>query len=164
MEIRVYPDPVLRKRSSQVESLDSTVEQLVYGMGQVMYQHQGVGLAAPQVGVLHRVIIFDIGQGFTCLLNPRIVDRGGEELLEEGCLSLPEIRVGIKRNSRLVVEGFDLKGREVRFEAEGLLARVIQHELDHLDGLLLIDRLSPLRRRMLSGKLKRLQQERGEAQ
>ncbi len=118
---------------------DSTVLSLIDRMAQTMYDSKGVGLAAPQIGVSLRVVVADVGQGLTALVNPEIMEGDGEESMEEGCLSVPGARVEIPRTKSIVVSGLDREGRELTLRAENLLARVIQHEIDHLNGVLIID-------------------------
>lgn len=139
------------------------IRRLAYDMIETMYAAKGVGLAAPQVGVALRVIVFDRDpQGKRRrpmgLVNPRIVEAEGEEVAEEGCLSLPDIRGDIRRAARVLVEGLSLEGQPVQIEAEGISARLLQHEIDHLDGILIIDRMSTIRRRLLNKRLKELKQ------
>jgi peptide deformylase len=153
LEIRLMGDPVLRERSHEVESIDDPLRRLAQDMFDTMYAADGVGLAAPQVGELLRLIVVDTREPEhepVAVVNPRIVRAGPEpDRAEEGCLSIPGLRDVVERPESVVVEGLDLQGREVRFEARGLLARVFQHEIDHLDGVLFLDRLSPLKRKML---------------
>jgi peptide deformylase len=139
--IRLHPDPVLRERASEVGDVDAAIRKLVRDMEDTMRDAPGVGLAAPQVGVQRRVIVYDYGDGFNAVVNPEIVDRAGEIVDEEGCLSLPGLAFPVPRAQRIVVRGLDAEGRPVRYEAEDLHARVVQHEVDHLDGVLFIDRL-----------------------
>jgi peptide deformylase len=125
-------------------------------MAKTMYIHQGIGLAAPQVGVDRQVITFDIGEGPVSLINPQILESEGKNLLKEGCLSLPEVIVEVTRKTKLLVRGWDIKkDNEVTIEAGDLLARVVQHEIDHLRGVLIIDKISSLKRQMLINKLKK---------
>jgi peptide deformylase len=131
-------------------------------MLETMYAAEGIGLAAPQVGVSTRLFVMDIRDPEIeprALINPVIVARSGSESGEEGCLSLPGLVGEVERSASIVVEALDLQGKPVRIEASGLHARCIQHEIDHLDGVLFIDHLSPLKRRMLIGKWKKWQKE-----
>ena len=162
LEIRVLGDPVLRKRADEIESVDGELRELAERMFETMYTAEGVGLAAPQVGVSRRLFVVDIQESEHerhAVVNPVIVDRSGSERAEEGCLSLPGLSAEVERSVQIVMEGEDLDGRPLRIEASGLLARVIQHEIDHLDGVLFIDRLSPIKRRMLLTKWRRQQKE-----
>jgi peptide deformylase len=104
-----------------------------------MYNRDGIGLAAPQIGVIKRLIIADIGEGLLSLINPEILDRRGEASLLEGCLSLPNVGVEVRRNESIVIRGIDMAGREVVRDLSGLMARVVQHEIDHLNGVLILD-------------------------
>lgn len=154
-EIRLYGDPVLRTEAAHVEAVDDEVRQLIDDLVETMYGADGVGLAAPQIGVSLRVFVYDIRDPETepgVLVNPEIVDTGGSFRDEEGCLSLPGLTEIVERPERIVVRGLDGDGTPVEFEADGLLSRCIQHETDHLDGILFIDRVSALKRKMLLRK------------
>jgi peptide deformylase len=161
--IRLLGDPVLRQEAEPVEAVDDEVRRLVTDMLDTMYDAEGVGLAAPQVGVPLRVIVLDVHEPDVppmALINPRILEFGEEpDRAEEGCLSIPGLRDVVERPARVVVEGLDAEGATVRLEADGLLARVLQHEVDHLDGVLFLDRVSPLKRRLLLQRWKKLQAE-----
>ncbi|MCD5390531.1 peptide deformylase [candidate division NPL-UPA2 bacterium] len=159
MEIRKYGDPVLREKARAVAEVTDEVRELIKDMAGTMYENKGIGLAAPQVGVKSRVIVVDGGQGLLALINPEILSspEAGEELAEEGCLSLPEITVEVKRARKIRVKGLSEKGKNIETEAEGLLARAIQHEVDHLNGILMIDRISYARRQLLRSQLKKLE-------
>jgi peptide deformylase len=137
--LRLHPDAVLRKKALPVEDIDEKVRALMNAMATIMYTCEGIGLAAPQVGVLRRVITADVGEGLICLANPEILSREGEEYLFEGCLSLPGITVNVRRDAVAVVRGMDAAGREFERMVTGLVARVLQHEIDHLDGVLILD-------------------------
>lgn len=157
LEIRKYPDEILKKKAEKIETLDSNLQKLIDDMIETMYKANGIGLAAPQVGVSKRLIIVDTSpkqenQGLIVLINPEIIQSEGEILSEEGCLSLPGFLTRLKRKERVLVRGTDRKGKEIEIEAEGLLARALQHEIDHLDGTLLIDRISPLKRELFRRK------------
>ncbi len=162
--IRILGDPVLRKKAEPVASIDDDVRRLIKDMFDTMYEADGVGLAAPQVGVSHRVIVIDPREQDIKplgLVNPIILESGDEsDRGEEGCLSIPGLKDIVERPASIVLEALDVEGKPVRIEAEGLLARVLQHEVDHLDGILFIDRVSPLKRKML---LKRWQKVKPEA-
>ena len=147
-QIRQYPDPVLRLRANEVETFDEELARLAERMTQLMHDAQGIGLAATQVGVLRRVFVFTDGDDDRVLVNPRIVEQGGMvETDAEGCLSLGPIRVPVERSLEVTIEGQDLTGAPVRYELECTSARVVQHELDHLDGVLIIQRTDDAARR-----------------
>ena len=143
MQIRMFGDPVLREPARPVESFDEALRILAEHMIQTMHEAPGVGLAAPQVGRSLRLIVFDVQDdaGPRVLANPVLRDEWGEQVEEEGCLSLPGLYYPVSRAMRVWAEGFDLEESQVTIEAEELLARVLQHEVDHLDGVLFIDRL-----------------------
>ncbi len=159
MEIRIYPDPVLRKVAKPVTLFDGELERLVSDMAHTMYTSPGVGLAAPQVGLSERFFIIDITsprrESLHVFVNPRIVHREGAITWEEGCLSFPDVRTDVDRSRFVKVEAQDVKGRAFALEAEGLMAVAIQHELDHLDGRLLIDNMSIIDRALLKRKMTR---------
>jgi peptide deformylase len=148
--IRQWPDPVLRLRANEVEEFDDGLRQLVTRMQALMEDANGLGLAANQAGVLRRVIVFRIedGEGPLAAVNPRMVEPSEERVSDdEGCLSLQGVLVPVERHSSLKLEAYDVDGVPVRFELAGLDARVVQHELDHLDGMLILDRTTPEARR-----------------
>src|SRR5579883_423765 len=139
-----YGDPVLREVSKPVTKVPEDMPEFVKQMEEIMRAANGVGLAAPQLGILQRVIVYDIGEGFHALINPKILSARGEQMdPPEGCLSLPGLRGVVKRANEVVVKGLDEHGKPVRIRGEGYTARVIQHEVDHLDGILFIDRADP---------------------
>ena len=148
-QIRQYPDPVLRLRANEIESFDRDLAQLVERMKTLMRDARGIGLAANQVGVLRRLFIFDLDDETpVALVNPTITARGGEpESSEEGCLSLQGVLVPVERSTEVTIEGKDETGQAVRYELEGLPARCVQHELDHLDGVLILERTTSEGRR-----------------
>ena len=143
-QIRQYGDPVLRMRARDVTSFDEDLKRLVARMGQLMHDARGVGLAATQVGILQRVFVFQKDKEddqVLAVVNPVITERSDEtETDDEGCLSLQGVTVPVERNLRVTLEGKDPEGKDLRIELEGHSARVVQHELDHLDGTLIIDR------------------------
>lgn len=156
--IHTYPDPVLRRNAGKIEEIDAEVRSLIEEMTEIMYRDDGIGLAAPQLGVSRRAIVVDAGEGLRCMINPEIVERNDEfESMEEGCLSLPGIRVPVSRPRRIRVQGQDVSGEPVMLDLEGLMARVYQHEIDHLDGVLIIDRASSIHRTLVRGKLRELE-------
>ena len=145
-----YPEPVLRKVASPVEAFDEQLRQTVDAMYKLMFRSSGVGLAAPQVGLKQRILVLN-SEGDPekpelnlTLVNPRIVDRSGDPTrYDEGCLSFPGIYAEIERPDHCTVEAFDIEGNEIRGEYSGFISRIIQHEYDHLEGILLVDRMSP---------------------
>jgi peptide deformylase len=155
-QIRQYPDAALRMKAKEVTEFDPYLMQLVERMISLMGDAQGVGLAATQVGVLQRVFVFELeGEGTKAVVNPQLLDRASEtETEEEGCLSLEGVRVPVERATSVTVEGVDPSGEPVRFELEGLGARVVQHESDHLDGVLIIDRADTEHRKEALGQLR----------
>lgn len=149
--VRKYPDDVLKQKATEAGLEDKGLQRLIDDMIETMYASAGIGLAAPQVGVSKRIIVIDIGStdeqsNLLVLINPEIVV--AEDLVEseEGCLSVPQYIAHIKRAERVVVKGLDREGNTVEIKADGLLARALQHEIDHLDGVLIIDRISALKR------------------
>ncbi len=160
LEIRKYGDKVLREKASEIKDISEDVVELAKAMVETMYDAPGIGLAAPQVGFSIRLITVDLTVGedpssLFILVNPEIKEKEGEDLDEEACLSIPGIREMVKRPFRVLVKGYDLEGKEREIEAEGLLARVFCHEVDHLDGVLFIDRLTPLKKRLVLKKLRK---------
>jgi peptide deformylase len=139
--IRVFGDPVLRQRAAEVEDIDSRIVRLSEEMIETMRDAPGVGLAAPQVGIERRIFVYDVGDGAQTVINPEIVESSGEWEYEEGCLSVPDLHWPIVRPKQVHLVGVDLQGNDVSIEADELLARVFQHELDHLNGILLLERL-----------------------
>ncbi len=134
-------DPTLRKRSREVEKIDQRIITLVDDMIDTMYDADGVGLAAPQVGVLKRIIVIDVGEGEIELINPVIIESTGEQIDVEGCLSIPGITGEVKRPDRVKVRGLDRNGKTIEILGEELLARALCHEIDHLDGILFTDKV-----------------------
>jgi peptide deformylase len=143
--LRYFGDPVLKQRAREVEELTGDLQTLVHGMYETMDIEEGLGLAAPQVGVRKRIFTYDLqeGDGPHVIINPEIVVAEGEIISEEGCLSIPDMRFEVVRSEKITVQGIDLDGKEVVLEGDDLMARMLQHEIDHLDGLLLVDRLDP---------------------
>ena len=140
--IRVFPDSILRRKAKRVRTVDGSIHKLIGQMIETMHAAPGVGLAAPQVGISLRVIVFGIpGEEDNVLINPEIVRTKGEHLVEEGCLSLPGYMGQIKRAESVTVKGLDRSGKEIRIRADGLLAQILQHEIDHLKGILYFDHL-----------------------
>jgi peptide deformylase len=153
--LRFLGDPVLRERCAEVAAVDDEIRQLIADLRDTMYSEDGIGLAAPQVGVPLRIFVYDVGDPDVppgVLINPRIVETEGRVRESEGCLSIPILTEVVERHARVIVEGLDEHGHPQRIEAEDLLSRCLQHEADHLDGVLFFDRLSPLKRKMLLKK------------
>lgn len=148
-QIRIFGDPVLRQRASEVEEVDGRLVRLVEDMIETMYDAPGVGLAAPQVGVERRLFVYDVGdgEGAKAIINPVISEAAGEWAFEEGCLSVPGLHWTIIRPKQIHLTGYDLDGNEISIEADEYLARVFQHELDHLDGVLLLSHLEEKERK-----------------
>jgi len=142
--LRLYPDPVLQRKAVPVTDVDGKVRTLMKTMANIMYTCQGIGMAAPQLGVLRRVIVADVGEGLLSLANPEVLSREGEECLLEGCLSIPGVTVNVRRETVVVVHGIDAAGRPCERILTGLAARVVQHELDHLNGVLILDHGPPV--------------------
>ena len=161
-KILTYPDKFLASHTKPVENIDGELQMIIDDMAQTMYAAPGVGLAAIQVGVGKSLIVYDVAarEGerlLNVLINPRIVESQGEIVSpEEGCLSVPDYRSDVKRAERVLVEGFDREGNPIRFEAEGFHAIVLQHEIDHLNGVLFIDRISSLKRGLYKKRVKKL--------
>ncbi len=160
-QIRIFGDPVLRQRAADVKDIDGRIAKLATQMVETMYEAPGLGLAAPQIGVERRLFVYDIGDGPVTIINPRIVEARGEWEYEEGCLSVPGLHWPIIRPNEVHLVGYDLDGNEVSIDADELLGRVFQHELDHLDGILLLEHLEKdqrkeamriLRQRALDGR------------
>lgn len=151
-----YPDPRLKKRAEPVTEVDESIGRLAADMAETMYAAPGIGLAATQVDVHKRVIVIDVTEdrsGLTVLINPEILEKDGECVSEEGCLSVPGIYDKVTRAERVKVRALNLEGETVEFEAEGLLAVCIQHEIDHLDGKVFVEYLSPLKQSRIKAKL-----------
>ena len=164
LQLRYYGDPVLRKRAKPVAEITDAELQFTEQMFMTLEATgNGIGLAATQVGVLKRIIIINIGEVDDevyeplALFNPEILSSEGEIVAEEGCLSIPDVTADVKRPERIVVAGINAARESIRIEADGLLARVLLHEIDHLNGVLFIDRIGGLKRRLLSDELLRLQ-------
>jgi peptide deformylase len=161
LKILTYPDQNLRRLSKPVENIDGIIAGLIDRMASIMYTADGVGLAAIQVGIDKKIIVYDVKQNdgsrnLQVLINPEIVSMEGERISEnEGCLSLPDLRSNVKRAASVFVEGLDKEGNPLEIEAEGLLSVVLQHEIDHLNGVLFIDHLSPLKRNLYKKRLKK---------
>lgn len=161
LPVLLYGSPIIRQKSLPVTNIDETIQQLIDDMIETMYAAPGVGLAAPQVGRLSRVIVLNPSErqdpnSLLALINPELVEVEGEVVEEEGCLCIPDLRERVVRHRRALVRGYDRNGKEVEVEGTDLLARIFQHEVDHLDGILFIDRLSPVKRDIVKRKLKKM--------
>jgi peptide deformylase len=161
-EVVKYPDPVLAKPGETVTVFDAELRQLVEEMFESMYAAQGIGLAAPQISISQRITVIDVSfkknpKEKLVLINPEIIDRNGKTLEEEGCLSLPEIREKVARAEWVKVRAQDVNGDTFEIEGTELLGRCMQHEIDHLDGILFIERLSRLKRDLVLRRIKKLQ-------
>jgi len=157
MKIYLYGEDVLRQKASPVKKIDERVRELIRNMTETMRHGKGVGLAAPQVGELLRIIVAEVPQeqkGVVALVNPKILESSGSVEFEEGCLSVPGIWAKVKRAAEVTVDALTPEGERVKRRYSGLLARVVQHEIDHLEGILFVDHLSILRRSMVSLKLR----------
>lgn len=139
--IRKDNDELLRKKSRKVEKVDKRIKVLLDDMAETMYEADGVGLAAPQVGVLRRVVVIDIGEGLIKLVNPEIISYSGEYIDVEGCLSVPGVHGEVKRPQSVIVKALNEKGEDIEIHGEGLLARALCHEIDHLNGVLFTDKV-----------------------
>ena len=164
LEILKYPNPNLKKKSQPVEIIDPSLRQLVQNLAETLYAAPGVGLAAPQVGVPLRLIVIDVTpvnqpKNLMVLINPEIVTSEGECTWEEGCLSVPDFNEEVKRKKKVVVRCQNLEGETVEIEGNDLLSVVLQHEIDHLDGILFVDHLSQLKRDLYKRQLKKEKKE-----
>lgn len=158
LPIKIYPDPVLKQKAMPVTTFDTKLKKLLDDMAETMYEAHGVGLAANQIGSLERIVVIDVSEDrneLRHLVNPEIIERSGKKKGEEGCLSIPNYRDNVERSTTLKVRAQDATGKHFEFEADGLLAVCIQHEIDHLDGILFIDRLSRLKREFFKKWLER---------
>jgi peptide deformylase len=161
LPILTYPDKFLTQPTKPVENVDGTIQQIIEDMASTMYNAPGVGLAAIQVGFDKSIIVYDVSpreekRSLQVLLNPKIVSSEGQTVSEEeGCLSVPDFRADVKRAASVLVEGLDRDGNPVRISADGLLAVVLQHEIDHLNGTLFIDRISSLKRELYKRRVKK---------
>jgi peptide deformylase len=159
LEIVTYPEKILSRPTRPIENIDGNIQNLIENMAQTMYQAPGIGLAAIQVGINKSLMVYDISpkdekRSLQVLINPRIISSEGTMLSEdEGCLSVPDFRSDVKRAAAITVEGFDRNEKPVRLDAEGFLAIVLQHEIDHLNGILFIDRISALKRGIYKRKV-----------
>ena len=161
LDILTYPDKTLSQATSPLDNIDGKVQEMIDGMANAMYGAPGIGLAAIQVGWDKSVLIYDIAprdesRELNVLVNPKIITQEGQILSEnEGCLSVPDFRADVKRSEFVTVEGHDREGNPIRLDAEGILAIVLQHEIDHLNGTLFIERISSLKRQMYKRRIKK---------
>jgi peptide deformylase len=156
LSMRRYGDPILRQLAAPVAAVTPEIKTLIADMAETMWHQVGIGLAAPQIGVSLRIFVMDDGKrGARAIVNPVVTERGGVVKEEEGCLSLPGIFAEVERSKSLHIEGLDGDGEPISFEAQGLQAKIIQHELDHLDGVLFIDRLPPVTRDRIKKKIQK---------
>jgi peptide deformylase len=160
LDIRTYPDPVLVQKAQPVENIDESIRRVLDDMAETMYAASGVGLAAPQVGVSLRMIVVDAsprveGEKLIKLVNPVVTFGEGSAVCEEGCLSVPGVSENVTRFAKVIVEGYNEQGKPVKIETETFLTTVLQHEIDHLNGVLFIDHLGRLKRDLIKRKLKK---------
>lgn len=163
-KIITHPHPVLKETAEPITEIDSEISELARDMAETMYGAPGIGLAANQIGIRKKMIVYDLvkqdgDENLSVLINPEIVSAEGETSTEEACLSVIDFSADVKRNARVKVTGLNLDGKEVEIEAEGLLAIVLQHEIDHLNGTLFIDRIGSLRRMLYNRRLKKVLEE-----
>lgn len=158
LKIRLFGDPVLRKKAKDVKIITSKQRDILSEMARLMYAASGIGLAGSQVGIEEALIVIDIGSGLYKLINPQIIKKEGYQVMEEGCLSIPGICIKVKRAKKVVVEAQDELAKPLTIEAENLLAQVFQHEIEHLKGRLIIDYASIFERLKLRKKLSELNQ------
>ena len=161
LKIYTYPDPILRTKAEPVENIDGDTQKLIKGMAERMYEAPGIGLAATQVGQSKQLIVYDLspkeeGKNLSVLINPEIVMAEGDIVFEEACLSVIDYSAEVKRREKIKVKGVDQDGKPIDIEAEGLLAICLQHEIDHLNGVLFIDHISSLKRSLYKKKLKKM--------
>jgi peptide deformylase len=166
LEILKFPHPVLKKRSEAVSRIDGEVRKLIHDMRETMVEAGGIGLAACQVGVSRRVIVLDVSpmdpqHSFFALIDPEIISEEGEIDHEEGCLSVPDCLEKVKRKEKVCVKGFSPEGKEMEIKGEGVLAIALQHEIDHINGILILDRVSRLKREIYRNKLKKEKRKEG---
>ncbi|MDP2292022.1 MAG: peptide deformylase [Actinomycetota bacterium] len=158
-EIRTYGDPVLKAQASAVTEINGKVARLVDDMFDTLYDSDsGIALAAPQIGVQKQIVVWDIDDEAKTIINPQIVESDGEWVYSEGCLSIPELYVDIIRPNHVLVRGLDLDGNEIEIEASELMGRMFQHEIDHLNGVLMFDRMTPEQRKLAMAEYRTLQE------
>lgn len=158
-EIRTYGDPVLKSQAAQVTEINGKIARLVDDMFITLHESDsGLALAAPQIGVQKQIVVWDIDDEQRTIINPQIVESDGEWLYSEGCLSIPELYVDILRPNRVLVRGLDIDGNEIEFEVNELMGRMFQHEIDHLNGVLMFDRMSPDQRKLALAEWRQMQE------
>jgi peptide deformylase len=160
LEILKYPHPLLKKRSKEVEQVDAEVKNLIQDMAETMYHANGIGLAACQVGVSRRVVVLDVSpidpqQNLFAMINPEILSEEGEIEYEEGCLSVPDCLEKVKRKEKICVRGISPEGEKIEISGEGILAIALQHEIDHINGILILDKMSQLKKEFYRDKIKK---------
>jgi peptide deformylase len=160
LEIKKYPEKILKEKAASINNIDAAVDRFIDDMIETMQAAHGVGLAANQVGVLQKVCVIDLRSKenkipLIVLINPLILEKEGVIDADEACLSVPGYMTSLKRAEKVLVRGIDREGREIEIEGEGLLARALQHEIDHLEGLLFIDRMSPIKREFFKRRYKK---------
>jgi len=160
LDLKKYPEKILKQKTTSLEGIDNKVQHLIDDMIETMYAAKGIGLAANQVGISKRLCVIDVSareekKPLIVLINPMIIEKEGIVEAEEGCLSIPGYMINIKRAERVYVRGLNREGKNVEIEGTGLLARALQHEIDHLDGLLIIDRMSPIKREFFKRRYKK---------
>lgn len=160
LEIKTYPDNILVQKANPVDELDGQIQKLINSMVETMYAAPGLGIAAPQVAVSQRLAVVDVStkeesRPLIVMVNPEIIGQEDEVPSEEGCLSLPEFRAKVNRSKTICVRFYDREGKPMEIEADGLLSRAIQHELDHLDGILLLDRINSIRKKFFLKKIQK---------
>ncbi|MDD3626692.1 MAG: peptide deformylase [bacterium] len=163
LKITTFPDTILRLKAEDITDIDQELIDLINSMYDTLYEYEGLGLAAPQISVSKKLFVIDTKKYYEdgeklLLINPEIVEKEGSEKLEEGCLSVPDIHCEVKRAIKILFRGYNLDGKLIEREAEGLLARVIQHEFDHLNGILFIDRISTINKHKIAKDLKKLKE------
>jgi len=159
MKLVFYPNKILKEKCEEVKNFDSVLEGIVLEMLDIMHKSNGAGLAASQVGIKKRIIVADIDNRPFVLINPKIVKREGKETMEEGCLSFPNLFLKVKRAKKIKVVAQNTKGERKEFEAKEVFAQILQHEIDHLDGVLFIDRLGVFEKQKIKRKLKKENQQ-----
>lgn len=158
--IRTYGDPVLKAKASAVADIDGKIARLVDDMFETLYESDsGIALAAPQIGVQKQIVVWDIDEQPMAIINPEVVESDGEWLYSEGCLSIPELYVDILRPNHVLVRGLDVDGNQIQIEGSDLMGRMLQHEIDHLQGVLMFDRMSPEQRKLALIEYRKLQEE-----